>query len=337
MYRINITDENTLRAFLLINDNEYIDAIIKGNKTILVSNTREIFAALQLDTIAIDTTEQLMLRVPRKLLLDLFSVGHILVDTSDTEATLDFFELHNDGGTERTCTVTFTKQDIWVENYTDKLELLSAMDMSAQYDLSNIKELIKVGSTFKTIIDCNSGIACIHVNNNCKVFRRIDPSINFSMAASTINTLVKMSNKVFDYKNYLGAHRDGFTILCTKTRGNTNADYALIDEEKSSFRADVDLRFLQRFLAKVKIDTKVVEVDLESNKSVIESGSKKYAVPIMIRNLEKSAACKSCIVNMEKVFLDVVNKVLSSNIVKLYNKRTFVQIQDKDTSIIFRS
>ena len=100
MYRINIDDIDSLKSFLIINDTEYIDAIIDLNKATLVTNTKEIFAALTLDSIAIDEESSLMIRINRKLLLGLANTGHILIKIVDSFVKMDFFVITDTGDSE---------------------------------------------------------------------------------------------------------------------------------------------------------------------------------------------------------------------------------------------
>lgn len=335
MYRINVSNENQIKKFLSINDTEYIDAIINGKNAILINNSREIFAALTLDAIAIDERELLQIRIPRKLLNNLVTVGYFLVKIIDTQVQLEFFE-DFEGDTEKSCSVRYPKQDIWSMSYKEKLEIISNIDSSMTYDISSLSNLVKVGTINKSIIDCNNGIASISINSNCKIYRRVTSAMDFSISASALSVLMKVSSEVFDYQNYLGVSISGFTILCTKARGNSNEEYTLIQDERSSCIADVDLRYLQRFLSKIKVDNEVFSMNLDDGVTEIDSSSRNYTLPIMVRNLQKSTD-KPCIINITKSVLEVLDKVCKGDIVKLYNKRTFVLLDGSESSIIYRS
>ena len=48
MYKLEINDLKELNLFLNLNDLEYVDLFLSRGKSILVSNTAELFAALSL-------------------------------------------------------------------------------------------------------------------------------------------------------------------------------------------------------------------------------------------------------------------------------------------------
>lgn len=336
MFRVEIKEENNLKTFLSLNDSEYIDAILDKTKTTLINSTREIFATITLDTIAIDEMESKSVRLPRKLLLNLLSIGYMLIDIRETDISLDFYEIQKESVVEKSCGVKFARQQIWAEGYLDKLQLITDLSINVVHDLSTLSDVIKIGNSNKSIISCDNGVACVAINNNCRVYREIDNSVVFSMNASSLLTLTRISPKVFDYKNYLGVIRDNLTIICTKVRHNDNADYELIMQEKSSFTAKIDMRYLQRFLSKIKITDDNVQVDLLRQNSVIEEGTKIYDIPIMVRELQKSNVCKECRFNINVQILDTISKAFAQNILYVCNKRTFVQLSNEDTAIVFR-
>ena len=336
MFRVEIKEETNLKTFLSLNDSEYIDAILDKNKSTFINSTREIFATITLETIAIDEVESKSIRLPRKHLLNLLAIGYLLIDVRETNVSLDFYEIQKESIVEKTCGMKFARQQIWAEGYLDKLQLITGLSIDVVYDLSNLNDLIKIGNTHKSIITCDNGVACVIIDSNCRVYRKIDDTILFSMGANTLSILTRISNKVFNYQNYLGVIKDNLTIICTKVRHSSNEDYNLIVQEKSSFKARIDMRYLQRFLSKIKVSSDTVQVGLEAQNSVIEDGSKLYDIPVMVKDLQKSDVCKECKFNVSVKILDIVDKILKHNIVNLSNKRTFVQLDSDETSIIFR-
>lgn len=336
MFRVEIKEEVNLRTFLTLSDSEYFDAILdKGNSTFIISNS-EVFATITLETVAIDEKGSQAIRLPRKLLLNLLSVGYLLIDVKEVDVNLELYEIQKENSVEKTCGLLFARQQIWAEGYTDRLKLISELSTKTMYDLSSLTDIIKIGSTNKSIITCDRGVVCTALGNNCRVYRKIDSSINFSINANTLAILTRISPKVFDYKNYLGVIKDSLTIICTKVRHSSNEEYALIIQEKSSFKANVDLHYLQRFLSKMHLSNDTVQVDLLQSNSVITDGSKQYTIPIMVKNLQKAESCKECKFNINAQILDIVNKTFNHNIVAMSNKRTFVQLDSNETSLIFR-
>lgn len=337
MYRIDISSLEQFKLFLDINDSDYVDGIINNRQAIFVSNTKEKFAALQLDTVAVDETESLQIRFPRKLLRNLATNGHMLVNIDNENlVNVQFFEVSPNGDLEKTCSARFIKQNIWTEGYRDKLELLQNMDMSVKHDIKPLLPLIKIGRALNCNIDCNYGVACASLSSNCRVFTRLSSSMDFSLTASEVATLVKISTTVFEYKNYVGVNMDGLTMLCTKVHSNTNEDLDLVDKERASFRCKMDIRFLNRFISKMKIEQNAILVNFTNSEASIESGTKAYKIPIMVRDLEKSPALDECKAYIPKGALDIMGKIFD-NIVHVYNKRNFLQVVGNDMTLIFRS
>lgn len=336
MYRVNVDNIDTLNKFLSINDIEYLDAIIDKDGAILVSNTVEMFAAIQLDVFPIDKESKLMLRIPKKLFSSLVTQGYFLISVFNEIVTLKFFVNENDM-VENTCTIEFNQQDVWTEGYTNKLELLSEIEDKVVYDISGLSNILRIGASNKTVLNCNNKIASITINSTTKVFQSLTTDMRFSVPAASLFTLSKISKHVFDYKNYLGISKDGFTVLCTKARGEDNEIFTLIKEEKSSFICNVDLRYIHSFLNKIKISSNTVNLDIDAGEVLIEDNTRKYRIPVMVKDLRKSSVCSECVVTISKAILDIFSKMMQNNIVTLSNKRTFVLLEYKDIAVCFRS
>ena len=336
MYRVNVDNIDTLNKFLSINDIEYLDAIIDKDGAILVSNTVEMFAAIQLDAFPIDEESKLLLRIPKKLFSSLVTQGYFLISVFNEIVTLKFFVNENDM-VENTCTIEFNQQDVWTEGYTNKLELLSEIEDKVVYDISGLSNILRIGASNKTVLNCNNKIASITINSTTKVFQSLTTDMRFSVPAASLFTLSKISKHVFDYKNYLGISKDGFTVLCTKARGEDNEIFTLIKEEKSSFICNVDLRYIHSFLNKIKISSNTVNLDIDAGEVLIEDNTRKYRIPVMVKDLRKSSVCSECVVTISKAILDIFSKMMQNNIVTLSNKRTFVLLEYKDIAVCFRS
>ena len=337
MYRVNIGDDTNFSNLLKINDVEYVDAIIDNNKATFISNTKEVFAILSLDSVAVDEDTALSIRIPRGILISLLCKGYILIGATEELVSLQFFEIQETGETELSCSVKFPRQDIWTGSYLDKLEMLTKIETKDNFDLKEIQDIIKIGSSVKSVIDCNCNLASISLNSTCKIIKKLSIPADFSMSAYTLNTLLKVSNIVFNYRNYIGAVKDNLTVLCTKCRGSSNETLKLLEEEKASFIANIDLYYLQRFLSKIKINCPTVKVNLESRSSELESGSKKFSVPVVVKDLQKSPLCEECSFVIDKNLLELMNKIIHNNLLHIANKKTFVQLDMNDITIIFRS
>lgn len=337
MYRIDINDIKELCLFLNLNDNEYVDLIINNQTAILISDTNELFATVTLKVVNVNEENNFSVRIPRKLFANLISVGYVQIVVSESEITLQFYEIREEYNAERTCSVTFSRQNIFTENYRSKLQLLTEIDYDCSVNLKDLADIAGMGNKNRCIIDCNSKIACLNMSDSFKICKPIDAAVNFSISASSLITLLRISPDIFQYKNYVGVNKGNMVLLCNTVRGNANGDYATIHERKASFRANADLEYLIRFINNVKIDTKDVLIDLENSNCDILSNTKKFSIPVMVRNLEKNPVCSSCSIRIPTITLSAIAKIMKGNIVKIHNKKNFIQIDIGNNFIIYRS
>lgn len=336
MFRIEINNERDLHSFLSLNDGEYIDVFLKDGSSTLVANNKELFAMITLETIAIDEPSDISVRFPRKLLDDLLVEGHILANVTETKVELRFFEKF-ENTLELACAVDFPRQETWAASYTEKLQLITALDKTNEIALPELSNLIKVGNVFKSFITCSNGIACTNISNNCKVFKRLNSLINFSASASALSVIQKVSNILYVYKNYVWAQRGALFVICTMVRDNSCDSYKIIQEEKSSFKAKVDLRYLQKFINKVKTDEDLITLDLDKQQSEMNVSSKHFIIPIMVKNLQKALQDKPSTFAISREVLDIITRLGCNKPIDVSNKRTFVQLDMDETMLVFRS
>lgn len=336
MYRIDITNPESDKLFLSINDTEYVDLIIADNVATLVSSTREILAFKRLSVVNVDEDNNFSARLPRKLLFDLITTGYLQLLVTDNELIIQFYEVVDEFSVEHTCSVTITRQNIFSGDYLDKLKLLSQLPEYTKVSVANLNKMARIGSQKKCLIDCNYGVACLHLNNTFKVFRKLDVDLNFSVSANSLLTLLKVNTDIFQYQNYLCAENAGLFVLCNTVRGNNNDSYKVILDSKASFVADLDLTYLLRVINKFKPDTNSVTVSLDKQDATFYIGNKHFNIPVMTRNLQKGKQDLDCTINIPIDILINLSKVFAGNTVHIENKRTFIQLSKDDFMIVFR-
>lgn len=335
MIRVDIDDMNSFRLMLNANGNEYIDAILDSRVALFVNNTREMFASCKLSCVSTDEKESFSVRIPRKLLLSFASAGYFTISCSESEVTIAFFE-QDEFGVSLTCKVTFARQQIWTNDYKNKLELVDSTDESEPIDLSSCGDIAKIGNLLKEIVNINLGVISVSAGYAFKLYQQVDTDANFSLSANSLLSLLKISKEIFDYRNYVGVKKGCLLLLATKTRGQDNSDYALLAEEHASFKADIDVSYLMSFLSKVQLEQNVINFNLLEQGATIDTGVRKYFIPVMVKNLEKHPSLAECVVNMPKQILLILNKLVNDGVMYISNKKTFVQLDVGDYVIIFR-
>ena len=274
MIRVDIDDMNSFRLMLNANGNEYIDAILDSRVALFVNNTREMFASCKLSCVSTDEKESFSVRIPRKLLLSFASAGYFTISCSESEVAIAFFE-QDEFGVSLTCKVTFARQQIWTNDYKNKLELVDSTDESEPIDLSSCGDIVKIGNLLKEIVNINLGVISVSAGYAFKLYQQVDTDANFSLSANSLLSLLKISK---DYRNYVGVKKGCLLLLATKTRGQDNSDYALLAEEHASFKADIDVSYLMSFLSKVQLEQNVINFNLLEQGATIDTGVRKYFI-----------------------------------------------------------
>lgn len=232
--------------------------------------------------------------------------------------------------------MTFARQQIWTNDYKNKLELVDNTDEDAPIDLSSCGDIVKIGNLLKEIVNINRGVISISAGYAFKLYQQVDTDANFSLSANSLLSLLKISKEIFDYRNYVGVKKGCLLLLATKTRGQDNSDYALLAEERASFKADIDVSYLINFLSKVQLEQNVINFNLLEQGATIDTGVRRYFIPVMVKKLEKHPSIMECVVNMPKQILLILNKLVNDGVMYLSNKKTFVQLDVGDYVIIFR-
>lgn len=231
MYKLEINDLKELNLFLNLNDLEYVDLFLSRGKSILVSNTAELFAALSLYTECSADESSANIRLPRKMLASLVCEGNIIIKVKEHEVVLLFYA--NDQTQER-YSVTLGRQEVFSASYDKKIQILSEIDNANRFNAGDIKDIVNIGRVASSVISCQNEVASVTLVGRGRVFKPIEFKNNFAVSAARLSRLLSVSNTLFDIENYVGVATKELSILATKSRGSDNSDFELIQHEKSN-------------------------------------------------------------------------------------------------------
>lgn len=321
MYKLEINDLKELNLFLNLNDLEYVDLFLSRGKSILVSNTAELFAALSLYTECSADESSANIRLPRKMLASLVCEGNIVIKVKENEVVLLFYA--NDQTQER-YSVTLGRQEVFSASYDKKIQILSEIDNANRFNAGDIKDIVNIGRAASSVISCQNGVASVTLVGRGRVFKPIEFKNNFAVSAARLSRLLSVSNTLFDIENYVGVATKELSILATKSRGSDNSDFELIQHEKSNAVFEANFENLYVFLAKININLENITVNLDRRCCDIEESNKKYSIPVTITNLKRVGA-----VSEIKIPYYVFKTVLlhkSHNTLRFSNTRNFIRV-----------
>ena len=181
MYKLEINDLKELNLFLNLNDLEYVDLFLSRGKSILVSNTAELFAALSLYTECSADESSANIRLPRKMLASLVCEGNIIIKVKEHEVVLLFYA--NDQTQER-YSVTLGRQEVFSASYDKKIQILSEIDNANRFNAGDIKDIVNIGRVASSVISCQNEVASVTLVGRGRVFKPIEFKNNFAVSAA---------------------------------------------------------------------------------------------------------------------------------------------------------
>lgn len=334
MFRVFVEDLATFKLFLDLNDSEYVDAFLSKGRSTFVSDSPEIFGCIGIKTETGISDVNTIIRVPRKVLLNLVDLGSIDFCFKDDKVRVTF----NDSLDTKMCEVSFTRQDVYADKYKNKMELLTNLDNTRSKDFIDVSEydiLCRAGNSAGAIISANLGVICIRLSGTGRIYKRLAENHTFSITASALKVLTRCSDKVFNIENFLGSSLNGLTVLATKCRGEYNEEFNAIEESGSRFKCDIELGAMRSFIAKVRPTVDYIELDLDGKVCLIDQGRLVYSVPIRITNVISSGEQDLGKLKIPMTVIKEAIFVSKSCGFKLSKKRNFTHLENKDMIILF--
>lgn len=289
MFKCYVQDIGTFKLFLKLNDTDYVDVLLNKGMSSFISNSPSLFGCYSVATETTAVFEPLELRIPVKLLEHLLCEGSFYVEKLENDIRMSFYDIAN----TKVGAATFVYQTIFTDSYEHKLNLLANTKAYGKpINMQELYRLCKISKTSSGVITLGKGLAGSTISKRGRVF--YIPSDNllkeqqFSISASSMLLLLKLSQNVFSAENFLGASKNGLTLLATKCRGDSNDGYELLEEAKAKFRCDVDIERVVNFIKNTKININALHLDIEQRICTFEQTYSSYEIPFAVANLEKS-------------------------------------------------
>ena len=331
MYKLNVSDVVSLNHFLKLNVIEYIDIFLNKGESIMVSNTNELFAYYSLKTDASVNNTGDVIRLPRKVLMNLVAEGYIAIDVSEDVVELTFYD-STQGMDVEVCSVRLNSQLAFTATYEHKLELIKKFSDYDKFHLEDFNLMCKIGRNTGSIISINNGLASISLSGNSKIFKEVPEDLYFGISANTLGQMLSVSNTIYNVENFLGVYSKNYLILANKCRGDLNDDYKQIMEQKSAFEFDIDLASVKSFFNKMHPSEDTLEVDVEGSNCRFVDGSRKYSVPV--KNIRK-VPDKIGVVSFPAYLFKEVFSTTSVSEIKLCKKRFFTKLMIGDLILVY--
>lgn len=330
MYRLMIEDVKDINQFLNLNDLEYVDLFLNKDKSILVSNTTELFAALSLKTDVSADEQPTNIRLPRKMLASLVCDGNITVSVTEDTVMLVFY---SEALAQEKYSVSFGRQEVFSASYDNKIRVLAEIGNASRFNAGAIKDIVRIGKACTSVISCQKGVASVTIADRGRVFKTVNFDNSFSISSSRLSKLLSISNTVFDIENYIGIATNRLSILATKCRGTDNSDYPLVQAEKSNVVFEAEFENLYAFLSKMSIDLDSLTINLERRCCDIIDSNKKYSIPVTIKGLKRTGATSEIAIPYY-VFKYVLAYKMGRSL-KFYNTRNFIRVEVDELTVAF--
>lgn len=330
MYRLEINDLKEANLFLNLNDLEYVDLFLSRGKSILVSNTAELFAALSLDTECSADESSVNIRLPRKMLASLMCEGNIVIKVNESQVILLFYANNQ---TQERYSVILVRQEVFSAAYDKKIQTLSEIGSASRFNAGDIKDIVSIGKASTSVISCQNGIASVTLVGRGRVFKPVEFKNNFAISATRLNRLLSVSNTLFDIENYVGVTTKNLSILATKSRGSDNSDYELIRQERSNAIFQANFENLYVFLSKMNISMENITVNLDRRCCDIEESNKQYSIPVTISNLRRVGDVSE--IKIPYYIFKTVLLYKSHSTLEFNNTRNFIRVLFGDLVLAF--
>lgn len=335
MFKCYVKDLNTLKIFLRLNDTEYVDMLLNKGSSTIISNSTAVFGCYSLVTEATTVFTPIEFRLPTKVLKNLACEGYFYVDNDLESVTVSFFT----GNDVKRASVTFIRQNIFVDSYQHKLNLLAnTKNYGKSFRIGELNKLCKISKNSGGIITANNGVIGSTLSNRGRIFYvPTDDKLakqKFSVTATGLSILLSLTNEIHNIENYLCVSKSNLAVLVTKSNSSSNDEYQLLEMAKAKYRCKVDITSVVSFLKNIDIKVKSLELDLEKRVCIFDESHMHYEIPFSVTDIEKSPVAELDTIIIPVALLNEIYSGIDMEFL-IERKRNFTKISKENTFIYF--
>ena len=338
MFKVSGFEGKQFRAFLSVSDTEYIDVILSKNSAVFISNTTEVFSMFVSEAESSSDESDFYFRVKRKLLLNLQTDGGFFIcgfGENNSSVRLSFI---NTQGVIKYA-AEFERLPVFNSTYMGKVHLLRKFVPDEFVDLSEMKDLIKLGKFHNALLNVGLNAACVLLNAGLRVCQTIKTTKSFCISCKSASILQKCSSSVFFVEDYACAYKDGFTVMVRLSRSYSNEEFYSITDPNGVYKSmcitEIDLSSVLSFITLEKMKTDFITVSLEHNNCQLKDNQILYIIPVTLTETRISPGAVITEIKLPYLILASVFNFLSITNFELRIKKNLTQIQSGDYYVLF--
>lgn len=327
MYRIIVPDAFVFQRFLSVVETEWVVIAATKDGTLLMENTSELFAVLQLQSQRAVSDRDLLFRIKRDLLKLLVVTGTIEIDNATDNIKLTFI-----GGNNVRRIITIPKHQAFITAYKEKFNILSSASGKA-FDAKNLYNIYSISKTLRSYTEVENGIAGVVARDGTRVYKKVAGIPDICLTTQALNALFSCDDVWYHEKNFVYAARDSFGVLVTQCRGSGLLEYNSLCNESGGSAIVTQIDFTDVFAVVLKVKCEEIVLDVRSNKCNFSAGDVFYQLPLVQQNVKVAEKHNGIVHLNTRVVINILTK-LPDKVITLRVKKYFIEMTCGNLTVV---
>lgn len=318
MYSVVVDDYSKIQKLLSIAASDWITVIANEKSCILVQETTEILAILQLRSQRSNSDADGIFRVKKELLKSMVIAGvWEFYEQADGRLNFNF----TDGRIVRG--VITTKYQAFSESIQKRVRLLG--DGKGGFNASVLQKVCNVSKSFSSYLSVDNGIAYSIARDGTRLFAVTDGVPSLCLSNEAVRALFQCSDVWRCTQEFVCASENGFSVIAqqSRTTGVMDCDLSEVKRQRSAAIATINFADVVPVLRHYTKGE--VTINLRTAECCIKHGEDEFHFPVERSNFQIAERYDGCVPLNTKVLLDVVAK-LDNACVGLKVKKYFVEL-----------
>lgn len=329
MYRVFISDKSACDKFYNVADAEWVTIILTMDNALLVRNTTEIFAALQLGCEYSANECNHIFKIPCSVMKAITMEGYLDYYVSENEIYIEAF--NNNG---RFCKgVTLPFYHSFTHAFKEKFELLSK-SIESTFKAEKLNKVFKIAKALNSFIEVQNGFAEVLGRDGSLVFSKVPELPNFCISANSAKALFSCSDVWMCVENYVCAVNGSLGVVVMQSRGQSMDDYSLVIDDKKGSAAIFEVELSEVLQMCMHLRPEHATLNFKDGYCLLQEGDLNYKVPVQIQNLQVSEKYSGNLLSLDNKYLLLSLQHLGCQKVKIQIKKHYVRYDCDDFTIL---
>lgn len=329
MYSAVMGDQCKLSQFLSATDADWVTFVCTQNGVLLIQDTSEIFAVLQLVANRSKSDSDVAFRVQKGLLkVILADMGKLEIEVHGNDGKVTF--VFSTGENSRTLTTEI--HQAFASTYVAKMQLVSTGNEN-QFNAECLKKISRIGSVFTQFVEVTGGIASMMARNGTRIYAKASGVPDCCLSFRAIKSLQLCGQEWSCIKNCVVAVKDGFGIVTTQCNSTGLASYDLNEAVKCKSAAVATIDFENMLPVFGKVSEGLVSVDLRKGICAVGTNNAKFSGTVKLIDVVMSDKYEGDLELSLKVLTSIFMK-LSTSKITVSVKRQFLKIDCEEITLL---